>query len=286
MRLVAKLLKEVAVKGEVTYTHTITNDGNEQEGNSTDADGVKRPIQITITDPTAKTDGTEPLTVTDVYYTTDNGVTKTPLVLVSAADGTYKLPDDVIIEPDASVEIGYTVKSTGKSEGPVVGNTDAVVADGQINHINRFEENQVTLTPGGDFATTIPPIAPVTNKTTIRGLKLVKLAAVDYKCTGTLDTVYADGSTTINAAPLDCISYKITATNTFTDNTAITALTLSDVTKQWKAQATYQPATASSPSGTAPVITGTGDDEAIVTTITTLGGGASADLIFSIRVNP
>ncbi|MEG9303451.1 hypothetical protein [Psychrobacter celer] len=274
--------QEVPVTGEVTYTHTITNNGNEDEGNSSAADGIKRPIVITITDP----DDTNPLSVSSPYYSTDGGTTKLPLV--DNGDGTYQLPDDVILVPNtaadgdtpilgSTVEIGYTVVSAGT-------NDDIDVTK---------ETNTITVTPGGDFA---PTVDPLTNETTIRGLKLVKLAAVvpangsqSLTCpTGTgLDTLsFSDGTTTaLNAEPFDCIVYKITATNTF-ETKVLTTVTLSDKKALWNAQATYQ-GDVKGLIGTS--TTGVAKDDSgdyITTTLDTLPAEGTGTMTFSIKVNP
>lgn len=271
--------QEVAVEGEVTYTHTITNNGNENEG------GTDRPITITITDP----DTSNPLSIDKTnnvpYYSTDGGVTKLPLI--DNGNGTYTIPDSVTLVPNeaadgetpttgSTVEIGYTVISDGT-------NDDIDVTD---------ETNTVTVTPGGDLAPTVPD---VTNTTEIQGLKLVKLAAVvpgtDNSLTcptgvGLNSLTFTDGTTTaIDATPFDCIVYKITATNTFKTK-ALTAVTLSDLTKQWKAQATYQTDAAGSTGSSNTGMTGAGDNETISTTFATLPKEGTGTMTFSIKVNP
>ncbi len=101
----------------MTYSHTITNEGNENEG------GTDRPITITLTDPATGAPLSIDETVTKPYYSTDGGITK--IDLVKNTDGTYKLPDTVILVPGetptagSAVEIGYTVKSDGTSDGEI-----------------------------------------------------------------------------------------------------------------------------------------------------------------------
>lgn len=268
--------QEVAVEGEVTYTHTITNNGNENEG------GTDRPIVITITDP----DDTNPLSVSSPYYSTDGGTTK--LSLVDNNGGTYQLPDTVILVPNIStdpqnptpgstVEIGYTVVSDGT-------NADIDVTK---------ETNTITVTPGGDFAPTVPTL---TNETSIQGLKLVKLAAVvvangdqSLTCpTGTgLDTLnFSDGTNTaIDATPFDCIVYKITATNTFTTKD-LTDVTISDEKSQWDAQSTYQGDLEGLIAGSATNVTDDDAGLALTSEFSTLASSTEGTMTFSIKVNP
>ncbi|MDN3441181.1 hypothetical protein QL898_06010 [Psychrobacter sp. APC 3279] len=267
--------QEVAVEGEVTYTHTITNNGNEDEG------GTDRPIVITITDP----DDTNPLSVSSPYYSTDGGTTKLPLV--DNGGGTYQLPDDVILVPNtaadgetptpgSTVEIGYTVVSDGT-------NADIDVTK---------ETNTITVTPGGDFAPTVPTL---TNETSIQGLKLVKLAAVvagtdsSLTCpTGSgLDSLtFTDGTTTaIDATPFDCIVYEITATNTFTTK-GLSNVTVSDDKTQWNTQASYQNDVAGLIDGSATGVTDNDTGEVITSTFATLPAEGTGTMTFSIKVNP
>lgn len=272
--------QEVAVKGKVTYNHTITNNGNEDEG------GADRKIVIAITDPNTenalsidKTTGNEP------YYSTDGGATKKPLV--DNKDGTYRLPDDIILVPNtstdpdnptpgSSVDIGYTVVSDGENE-------DIDVTK---------ETNKITVKPGGDFA---PTLEPITNETTIRGLKLKKLAAVvsakgnqSLSCPAEdkLNTLsFSDGTTGIKAEPFDCIVYKITATNTFTTKD-LTNVTVSDKKSQWESQSTYQGDLKGLINGSTNNVKDNDIGEALTSEFSTLPSKTDGTMTFSIKVNP
>ncbi|MDN3398671.1 hypothetical protein QL919_08025 [Psychrobacter sp. APC 3426] len=271
--------QEVAVKGEVTYTHTITNEGNENEG------GTDRPITITLTDPDTSNALSIDKTNNVPYYSTDGGTTKAPLT--DNGDGTYTIPDSVTLVPNeaadgetpttgSTVEIGYTVISDGT-------NDDIDVTD---------ETNTVTVTPGGDLAPTVPD---VTNTTEIQGLKLVKLAAVvsadgnqGLTCpTGTgLDSLsFSDGTTAINAEPFDCIVYKVTATNTFTTKD-LTDVTISDAKSQWEAQSTYQDDLKGLIGTSDAGVTDSGAGAIITTKFDTLPISSDGTMTFSIKVNP
>lgn len=272
--------QEVAVEGEVTYTHTITNNGNENEG------GTDRPITITITDP----DTSNPLSIDKTagnapYYSTDGGTTKIPLI--DNGDGTYTIPDSVTLVPNTStdpenptpgstVEIGYTVKSDGT-------NADIDVTK---------ETNTITVKPGGAFA---PSPAPVTNETSIQGLKLVKLAAVfpatgieDLSCptgAGLSNVTFTDGTTAINAKPFDCIVYKITATNTFTTK-VLTDVMVSDEKSQWEAQSTYQGDLEGLIGGSTANVTDSDTGTILTSEFSTLASSTEGTMTFSIKVNP
>lgn len=256
--------KEIGVSGnKVTYTQTITNNGNANEG------GADRPITISITDPNGnalsidKTAGNAP------YYTTDGGTTKTPLI--DNNDGTYKLPDDVIIPKDGSVDIVYTVASNGQSTGPVGGAT---------NDIGKSEANIVTLTLGG---ATPPAASSVTNTTTIQGVELIKTQALDVGCAG---TVGAFGTTDLNGIPGDCIVYKISANNTFSV-LDVTKLLISDVLAQFSVGATYRNDVTSETSSASSNISvpANSDGTTISTTVGKLTPADTATMKFSVKIN-
>ena len=273
--------KEIPVQGEVTYSHTITNEGNENEG------GTDRPITITLTDPDTgnalsidKTAGNAP------YYSTDGGTTKIPLI--DNGDGTYTIPDSVTLVPNTStdpenptpgstVEIGYTVVSAGT-------NADIDVTK---------ETNEVTLTPAAEDGIA-SPATTVTNTTEIQGLKLVKLAAVVAGTDNSLvcptgagldNLTFSDGTTAIDATPFDCIVYKVTATNTFTTKD-LTDVTISDAKSQWETQSTYQGDLEGLIGGSATNVTDTDNGPILTSEFSTLPSSTDGTMTFSIKVNP
>ena len=273
--------EEVPVQGEVTYSHTITNEGNENEG------GTDRPITITLTDPDTgnalsidKTAGNAP------YYSTDGGTTKIPLI--DNGDGTYTIPDSVTLVPNTStdpenptpgstVEIGYTVVSAGT-------NADIDVTK---------ETNEVTLTPAAEDGIA-SPATTVTNTTEIQGLKLVKLAAVVAGTDNSLvcptgagldNLTFSDGTTAIDATPFDCIVYKVTATNTFTTKD-LTDVTISDAKSQWETQSTYQGDLEGLIGGSATNVTDTDNGPILTSEFSTLPSSTDGTMTFSIKVNP
>ena len=254
--------KEVPVKGSVGYSHTIENEGNANEG------GTTRPINITITDP----NGDTPLDVINPVYVDTNNVEQ-PLEVIDASTGQYKLPDSVILAPNQTVEIRYTVNSVGDN-----------------TNLDDSDTNELTVTSTGTDASS----DTAQNTTTIKGLTLLKQAALQVQCTGAIGTYQgtlgSSTTATFTAQPGDCIYYQITATNTFTNvsNTVIENVVVSDKTNKWGTQATYTgDADATSSTGTsAGLDTDSDGDAAVITNLGTLVSGASANLTFAVKVNP
>lgn len=254
--------KEVPVDGSVEYSHTIENEGNANEG------GTTRPINITITDP----NGDSPLDVINPVYVDSNNVEQ-PLQVIDAATGQYKLPDSVILAPNETVEIRYTVDSVGDN-----------------TNLDESDTNVLTVTSTGTDASS----KTAQNTTTIKGLTLLKQAALQVQCTGAIGTYQgtlgSSTTATFTAQPGDCIYYQITATNTFTNvsNTAVENIVVSDKTNNWSTQATYtgDADAISSTGSTAGLGTDSDGDAAVITSLGTLASGASANLTFAVKVNP
>ncbi|WP_426222943.1 hypothetical protein [Psychrobacter sp. DWR1-2-3] len=254
--------KEIAVDGTVTFTNTITNTGDAAEG------GDKRPITIKITDPNGKI----PLgIITDA--TANNrpsykqGNTTGYLEPTATADE-YRLPNSVIIPSGSTIDIIYDVKSDNSTKKALLDTED---------------KNVVTITPAGN-----DPSDPTTatNTTTIKGLTLVKMQALDAKCDGTADGTFV--KTSIDAEPNQCVIYKIDATNTSTTALGfdITGLTISDAKSQFNAAADYAPGSATTPGVAATNITTQANDDGtnINTTITTLSPQSTATLQFRVKI--
>ena len=252
--------KEIAVDGTVTFTNTITNTGDAAEG------GDKRPITIKITDP----NGSTPLGIVTGTADTNRPSYKladgtTGYLEPTGTAGEYRLPNSVTIASKGTVDIIYTVKSDGSGT------------------LDNTENNTVTITPAGN-----DPSAPVnaTNTTTIKGLALVKMQALDAKCDGTADGTFV--KTSIDAEPNQCVIYKIDATNTSTTALGfdITGLTISDAKSQFNAAADYAPGSATTSGVAATNITtqANGDGTNINTTITTLSPQSTATLQFRVKI--
>ena len=182
----------------VTYTQTITNAGNNPETGLT----------LTISNPSA----TDNITPQNVTYTPPGG---NPVTLTPDANGVYTIPGS--LASGASGTISYTVVTTGAT-------------------IGTSETNTITLIPADVTGSTTPTVTPVTNKTTVQGMTLVKEQALDANCDKTPDTAFAQ--TPVTATPGQCIVYKITATNTMTTK-QLTNVVISDKADQWNTKATY-----------------------------------------------
>ena len=181
-----------------TYTQTITNTGNNPESGLT----------FTISNPST----TDNITPQNVTYTPPGG---TAVKLTPDANGVYTIPGS--LASGASGTIKYDVVTTGAT-------------------IGTSETNTITLIPADVTGTTTPTVTPVTNKTTVQGMTLVKEQALDANCDKTPDTAFAQ--TPVTAIPGQCIVYKITATNTMTTK-QLTNVVISDKADQWNTKATY-----------------------------------------------
>lgn len=281
-REIAPITSTTNTNGQVTHTATITNNGQDIEGNS------DNPLTLTITDGTnAQVNPVFSQFV--LVYTTKAGVTSAPIAVTPTQSGNVytvsstQFPGGAGIEAGGKLEVRYNMESIAITGFPGTGAT-----------VGSTENTVVQLTAGG---TNAPTIAAITDITNVKGLTLLKEAAVQDKCTGTIPAyqgaIKGDGSATIltnNAKPGDCIYYKITANNTFTtiSNTAINNVVLSDLTSQWKPKSAYQPNTATSTGGGAITIANpnVSATEAVTTTLPTLAAGASGNLTFAIKVGP
>ncbi|HAR75100.1 beta strand repeat-containing protein [Psychrobacter glacincola] len=233
--------------GQVTQTNTITNNGQDNEGTNTN------PLTFTIADGgnnAAVRPVTGPISVT---YTPPNGGAAVTITLQPTVTGgnTYTLNSTTLpadqfpngIAPGGVLAINYKVSS-----GNVT--TPATAADAAA--VGSTETTIVTLTPSG----TNPPAATtVTDTTNVRGLTLVKAQSLDTTCSGTV----AAGTfvqTTIDAAPDQCVIYRIQATNTSSAALGfnLNALTISDLLSNFSAGADLvagSPATSATTSSTA-----------------------------------
>lgn len=271
VREIAPTTSTANTDGQVTHVATITNLGQDVEGDA------NNPLTLTITD--GSNAAVDPvLNQFFLVYTPPGGTASAPITVTPTRNGNvYTISSDQFlggIPKDGKLEVRYNMSSNAA----VIGSSESTV---------------VKLTAGGTNAPTIPSITDITN---VKGLTLLKQAAVQVNCTGTIPAYQGalGAPTTISdtAKPGDCIYYKITANNTFTSTsgTAINNIVLSDLTSHWKPKSTYQPTTASSSTGGPNTVTvansGTAATEAVTTTLPTLAAGASGNLTFAIKVNP
>lgn len=232
---------------QATHSTLITNSG--QDGEGTNAN----PLTFTIADG-GNNGAVRPVTgpVSATYTPPGNGAPVTITLQPTVTDGnTYTLNSTTLptaqfpngIAPGGTLEINYNV-SSGNVTTPAT--TDDAAAVGST------ETTIVTLTPAG----TNPPAATtVTDTTDVRGLALVKAQSLDTTCSGTV----AAGTfvqTALNAAPDQCVIYRIQATNTSSAALGfnLTALTISDLLSNFSAGADLvagSPATSATTNSTA-----------------------------------
>lgn len=260
--------------GQVTHATVITNTGKDIEGSKageltftiTDDDGTP-PDQINIV----------PTSVTVTYYPDGNDTT-TPTVIdqtIKAVDGVYDLSTALPggIAPNGTVTIKYNVSSAdAKMFTPVDSTTPT------------FENTIVTLIPGNEGA---PQSVSVTDKTTVRGLTLLKTQAINADCVGTPADADFVSTEIKNVSPGQCIVYKIRAKNTSSaDATSptgvgfgITGVIISDAFSKFSNEADYVENSVTATSGTTDD-TGT----AITNTIDALAPQATATMQFKVKI--
>lgn len=279
--------KEIApasgTAGQVTHTAIITNTGRDAEGTAAN------PLSFTILDDNANANVRPVIGAVNVTYIPAGSTTAiTRSVSPTPTDGnTYTLNDTTL--PAGGIPNGGTFKiSYNVSSGNVTTPTDVTKAAA----VGSTETTVVRLTPTGVGA---PAVTTINDTTNVKGLTLLKQAAVQVNCTGTIPAYQGalGAPTTISdtAKPGDCIYYKITANNTFTSTsgTAINNIVLSDLTSQWKPRSTYQSGTATGGTGDGSVTIanpGVANTEAVTTNLGTLASGASGSMTFIIKVNP
>ncbi len=262
--------------GQVTHVATITNLGQDIEGDT------NNPLTLTITDGT-NTAVDPVLNQFFLVYTAPGGTATQPIPVTPTKIGNVytisssEFPGGNGIPKNGKLEVRYNMSSTSA----VIGSSENTI---------------VELTAGGTNAPTIDTITDITN---VKGLTLLKQAAIDTTCSAATNLLTYTGSLgsgtntlTDKAKPGDCIVYKITANNTFTSisNTAINNVVLSDLTNQWtnngKVQAVYRKDAVGSEGSSNTKITGSGATEAVSTTFSTLAAAGTGTLTFSIKVNP
>lgn len=259
--------------GQVTHETVITNTGKDVEGSEAGE------LTFTITDNDGNTPDAiniEPDSVTITYYPNGDDTTTATVVdrEIEAVGGIYDIHSALSggIAPKGSITIKYNVSSVN---APLFKSSDPTTPI--------FEDTVVTLTPGEEGA---PQPLKVTDKTTVRGLTLLKTQAIDANC----DTTPADAAfvtTDLEALPGQCIVYRVQAKNTSSadaDSSTgvgfnITDVIISDKFDNFSDKANYVPASVSSPNGT------TSDSgTAITTTIATLAPQATETMQFKVKI--
>lgn len=260
--------------GQVTHETVITNTGKDVEGSKAGE------LRFTIDDNDGNTPDAiniEPDSVTVTYYPNGNDTT-TPTVTnktITAVNGVYDLSTALPsgIKPNGTVTINYKVSSV---KAPLFTPLDSTSPTS--------EDTVITLTPGKEGA---PQPLKVTDKTTVRGLTLLKTQAIDANC----DTTPADAAfvtTDLEALPGQCIVYRVQAKNTSSadaDSSTgvgfnITDVIISDKFDNFSDKANYVPASVSSTNNGTTSDSGT----AITTTVATLAPQATGTMQFKVKI--
>ena len=271
-REIAPLTSTTNTNGQVTHTATITNNGQNAEGNATN------PLTLTITDGT-NAQVNPVLSQFFLVYTTKAGAVSSPIAVTPTKSGNVytisstQFPGAVGLEAGGKLEVRYNMESiaTGGNLGAAIGSK---------------EETVVQLTATGAGAPTVPSII---DTTTVKGLTLAKSQLKDAACNTALNTATSFSTDDIAAEPGQCVIYQITASNTFTSasNTAITDLVISDLLSNFDTKADYVEGSAvTALIGTGSTITTAANKttDAVTTTISPLAATNSATLRFRVKI--
>lgn len=258
LTLVSDNIGQVAPGGTVTYTHTLTNNGNLVEG------GKDGDLPFTLTN-------SETGWKTTVYIDFHNfGVVDADEIVTGNDLATVLKNYDPDNNGIKGLEAGQSVKLIVKVEAPqgaAVGTQDTA-----------------TLTVSPTTTTAGTTQAPLTNidLTTVNDgqVRLTKEQAI-ADCTSGVPGAYSQN--TISAKPGTCVAYRITAKNE--GNVAVTNVQISDATPAYttfQAIADKSPAVTNATAGTPPAHNGTGS---VTATQATLAPNTTAVLQFVVKIN-
>lgn len=268
-REIAPLTSTTNTDGQVTHTVTITNNGQDIEGNTAN------PLTLTITDGT-NAQVNPVLSQFFLVYTTKGGATSGPIAVTPTQSGNiYTISSTQFsgaggLEAGGKLEVSYNMESI--ANGTVLGAA-----------LNSKEETVVQLTATGAGAPTIPSI---TDTTIVKGLTLAKSQLKDAACNIAVNTTTPFSTNDIAAEPGQCVIYQIVANNTFT-NTPITNLVISDLLSNFDTKAEYVESSAvttvssTNSSISVPANKTTTD---VTTTVSPLAATNSATLRFKIKI--
>ena len=260
LTMTADTTKELAPTGSTTVTHTITNLGNQAEGD------VAGELVLTIAEgtPGGQVAPTGGITVTIKDSVGNTIATKTYPAGTTTIDFYDVSAGGIPVGGTATVT--YTEVSTN--------NYDATTQ----NPLVASDTTKLTLTPTGSAAP-----SPIVNTDTfnVKDMDLVKTQALDKDCDGTADGDFTGSGTSITAKPSECVIYRITATNNFT-TMPLTNVVISDKASNWSAKATY---VAGSIKDSANGTTTAPGEKAISSPLTIAPSGGTGWLQFAIKIN-
>lgn len=272
--------------GQVTHETVITNTGKDVEGSKAgeltftinDNDGANNPDAINIVPGTVK-----------VTYNPNDSTGVTGPLAITSVNGIYDI-NSVLptgVKAGGTVTISYNVSA---NEAPLF-NPVTSTADTDAT----FEDTIVTLIPGKEGA---PKPLEVTDKTTVRGLVLVKKQAIAEDCaaasTGivgnfvTTDIGGKNDPTNTTVLPGQCIVYQIEARNTSSADSSsstgigfdINDITIVDKFSKFLANAKYVPGSVTAVNGTAAETS-----NEVTTTVATLTPQQTASMQFKVQIN-
>ncbi len=265
-------LTSTATAGQVTHSTVITNTGKDVEGSKpgeltftiTDNDGTT-PDKVNVVPGTVK--------VTYIPGGAGANVIDAP---ITAVGGIY----DISTVLPAGIKAGGIVTITYNVSANNAPLFDPVTSTADTDAT--FEETVVTLIPGLEGA---PTVAPITDKTTVRGLVLVKKQAIAVDCAATSTDIVGSFVTTdiTGALPGQCIIYQIQARNTSTTAAGfpITSVTILDEFSKFAPNATYVVGSLADLDG----VESEGTDR-VTTTVATLAAQATATMQFKVKIKP
>lgn len=277
-------LTSTETAGQVTHETVITNTGKDVEGSKAgeltftikDNDGANNPDAINIVPGTVK-----------VTYNPNDGTGVTgPLLIIPSDNGIYDI-NSVLptgVKAGGTVTISYNVSA---NEAPLFTPVNSTTPT--------FEDTIVTLIPGKEGA---PKPLEVTDKTTVRGLVLVKKQAIAENCdasstniVGSFVTTDIGGNndpTNTTVLPGQCIVYQIEAKNTSSADSSsptgigfdINDITIVDEFSKFSANAKYVEGSVTAVNGTAAQ-----NSTNVRTTIATLAPQGTASMQFKVQIN-
>jgi uncharacterized repeat protein (TIGR01451 family) len=266
LTMTADTTKELAPTGSTTVTHTITNLGNQAEGD------VAGELVLTIADNTPTNTTLQPAPTT-ASTLDDIVVTIKDSAGIVVATKTF---------PSGTTSIDLNSVSAG---GIPVGGT-ATVTYTQVSTNNYDTNTQNPLVPTDTTTLTLTASgtaapAPITNTDTfnVKDMNLDKTQALDANCDGTADTTFA--KTAVTAKPSECVIYRITATNNFTTQ-SLSNVIISDAASNWSAKATYVTGSIKDSANGATTAPGA---TAISSPLTIAANGGTGWLQFAIKIN-
>nr|WP_313014002.1 hypothetical protein [Moraxella sp. CTOTU48841] len=253
LTLVSDNSGQVAPGGTVTYTHTLTNNGNLVEG------GKDGDLPFTLTN-----SGTG--WKTTVYIDFHNfGVVDADEIVTGNDLATVLKNYDPDNNGIKGLEQGQSVKLIVKVEAP--SNAGAGTQDTAT----------LTVSPTATAAGTQQSPLTNTDLTTVNDgqVRLVKKQALDAACDGTADGSFTQNN--LSAKPGTCVIYRITATNE--GNVPVTTVEINDNVP------TYTTLVSGSESNNNTSGTVTVNGVAITNRVATLSGNTSAQLQFTVKID-